>query len=218
MTDPRFALTPEHVTKLWTAIELHSTAIAEEYLTPTDRIPGASTMTHSCIYTSAAILVDAGLRPSELAALLWTDVQGIDSAQAWINIAAVNSKSHRARQLSCTARLTRRLALHRAMQRKTPTPHPSSVLHAYPKQSAQITTRTIQRWITGLTQQILGATVRPYDLRHTYATLLLRVADIETVRQALGHRHLTTTQRYLHTQPQTHREAAAAFETATTKG
>ncbi len=216
MQDPRQALTPPEVAKLWVAIQADSTQIKLEFLPPDARPPGASRLTAACIWTAPAVLVDAGLRPSELASLQWADVQGLDGKQAWLNIAAVNSKSHRARQIACTSRLTARLAVHRELQRRAAGPAPSTVLHAYPAQAAAISTRTLQRWINWVSQSAIARIVRPYDLRHTYATLLLRVADIETVRQALGHRHISTTQHYLHTQSESHRSAAGEFETATT--
>lgn len=48
----------------------------------------------------------------------------------------------------------------------------------------------------------------PHKLRHTYATFLLRNgADIETVRQLLGHSDITTTQIYCHSTLQQMQEA-----------
>ena len=38
-----------------------------------------------------------------------------------------------------------------------------------------------------------------YSLRHTYCTSMLRSkVDLETVRDRMGHRHISTTQQYLH--------------------
>jgi integrase len=43
------------------------------------------------------------------------------------------------------------------------------------------------------------ATIRLYDLRHYYVTKILhRVQNTEIVRQIVGHKHLNTTQRYMH--------------------
>jgi integrase len=42
-------------------------------------------------------------------------------------------------------------------------------------------------------------TIRLYDLRHAYCTKQLkRTQNTETVRQIMGHKHLNTTQKYLH--------------------
>ena len=42
-------------------------------------------------------------------------------------------------------------------------------------------------------------TIRLYDLRHAYVTRQLRrTQNCETVRQIVGHKHLNTTQRYMH--------------------
>ncbi len=58
--------------------------------------------------------------------------------------------------------------------------------------------------------------LRFHDLRHTFGTRLIQSgADIETVRDLMGHHSITVTQRYLHTNEQRRREAV---ETLTRKG
>lgn len=52
----------------------------------------------------------------------------------------------------------------------------------------------------------------PYDLRHTFGTLAVRKAPLSDVQAWMGHRHITTTMRYVHYVPQ--HDAAARLSSA----
>jgi integrase len=49
--------------------------------------------------------------------------------------------------------------------------------------------------------------ITPYDCRHTFGSLAVRVASLADVQAWLGHQHITTTMRYVHHVPQ-HGQAA----------
>ncbi len=42
---------------------------------------------------------------------------------------------------------------------------------------------------------------RVHDLRHSFGTQAIRVFNIYEVQRMMGHRHITTTERYLHYAP-----------------
>jgi site-specific recombinase XerD len=63
-------------------------------------------------------------------------------------------------------------------------------------------------WTPALTAADLRFKVRFHDLRHAHASWLLAGgADLQTVKERMGHARLTTTEKYLHTLP--HADAAA---------
>jgi site-specific recombinase XerD len=71
-----------------------------------------------------------------------------------------------------------------------------------------------QIWTPALTQANLGFHVRLHDLRHAHASWLLAGgADIQVVKERLGHASITTTQRYLHTLPNADQAAVNAINT-----
>lgn len=52
--------------------------------------------------------------------------------------------------------------------------------------------------------------VTPHTTRHTYATTLLdKGADLKTVQELLGHTHIRTTEKYLHSSDEKKRDAVA---------
>jgi integrase/recombinase XerC len=72
-----------------------------------------------------------------------------------------------------------------------------SVWHTLLK-SNTITTRQVERIVNKAGWDALGRPVHPHMLRHTFATKLMRVTDIRTVQELLGHSNVTTTQIYTH--------------------
>jgi transposase len=58
-----------------------------------------------------------------------------------------------------------------------------------------------------------GFKVRVHDLRHAHASWLLHGgADLQVVKERLGHGSIVTTQKYLHTLPKADETAVDAFE------
>jgi hypothetical protein len=71
--------------------------------------------------------------------------------------------------------------------------------------------RTI--WAKALAKAGIGFRVTPHGLRHAHASWLLAGgADLQVVKERLGHGTITTTQRYLHTLPGADCAALAAMD------
>jgi len=67
-------------------------------------------------------------------------------------------------------------------------------------------------WLPALETADLGFHVRFHDLRHSHASWLLAGgADLQVVKERMGHRSIITTERYLHTLPEADETALEAF-------
>jgi integrase len=67
-------------------------------------------------------------------------------------------------------------------------------------------------WLPALERADLGFHVRVRDLRHAHASWALAGgADLKAVMDRMGHSQISTTQRYLHSLPDSDDKALAAF-------
>jgi integrase len=71
----------------------------------------------------------------------------------------------------------------------------------------------VQVWVPALKRAGITFHVRPHDLRHAHASWLLAGgADLQTVKDRLGHGSISTTEKYLHTLPDADDSALDAFD------
>lgn len=69
-----------------------------------------------------------------------------------------------------------------------------------------------QVWYPAVTTAGLKDSVRVHDLRHAHASWLLAGgADLQVVKERLGHSSISTTERYLHTLPEADETALVAL-------
>ncbi len=81
-----------------------------------------------------------------------------------------------------------------------------------------LSTRQVERIINKAGWDSLGRPVHPHMLRHTFATKLMRVTDIRTVQELLGHSNVTTTQIYTHPNADDKRKAIRDLESNQNSG
>lgn len=144
-------------------------------------------------YLIGLSLVLLGLRVSELNCIKWGDFH-TDVMETGIWLTLHCTKGGRTREIKVPQHLW---AMFEAYARQLSImQQPPATLRLFP-----ISTRQIERVIrkarekSGITKKLT-----PHWLRHTNATLaLLEGATLQQVQETLGHAHINTTQRYLHT-------------------
>ena len=145
-----------------------------------------------------ALMLYAGLRVGETTKLAWCDLVHNGATKSCITLDATITKTHRQRTLPINNRLALQIeAAWLATRSNTHWSPAHYALAAGPDRNA-VTTRSIQRKLAALTYALLGRSITPHVLRHTFATRLLAVTNIRAVQDALGHKSLTSTQIYTH--------------------
>ena len=163
----------------------------------------------------AGIAVDTGARPREIAGMRWSALQLVNEHDGWISIDPESAKRGRCRQVALTHRLAKLIESWCIDFPPTQPGAAEAYIVGRDHGHRRITTRTVQRAISRIGICALGKHLKPYDLRHTFATQLLRVSNLRVVQDALGHRSSSTTQIYTHVQSPDISNAVAKLEELT---
>lgn len=140
---------------------------------------------------ASALAALAGLRCIELARLTWDDVDQVDGV-LW-----VRGKGDRDRVVPISRQLRPILAAHDGS--------------AGPVLGRRMTAQRVSQLGNEHLRRV-GADCTMHQLRHSFATRLLRIAgDVAVVQQALGHASLSTTQIYAAVAPEAVAEAIARW-------
>ncbi|MFH1981084.1 MAG: tyrosine recombinase XerC [Pseudomonadota bacterium] len=141
------------------------------------------------------MLYSTGIRVSELAGLNTGDV---DAMAAMIR---VTGKGNKERIVPVGEKALRSVALYRQrLQAESGVPVNSGGAMFLNHRGGRLTTRSIARILEQLAQLIgVEIPVSPHGMRHSFATHLLDAgADLRVVQELLGHKSLSTTQKYTH--------------------
>jgi integrase len=141
--------------------------------------------------------LQTGFRKSELLSLQWTNV---DFRNRLIKVEAAYTKTHEARSVPMNQTLTATLK----SLKMSAADDPTASVFGY-RQMTKTFVRAVRR--AGI------ASFTFHDLRHTFASrLVMAGVDLATVKELMGHKHITMTLRYAHLAPGHKRSAIAALD------
>lgn len=149
-------------------------------------------------YTMTLLMLDTGIRVGELVQLKNNDFIVKDTLKDTLLLPWYITKTKKERTVPLSQRLKNALnqfIYHNVHNR------PGKILWwtFYAKNFERpITTRQVERIIELASRESIGRPIHPHVLRHTFASKLMRVTSSRVVQQLLGHKRLSSTQRYTH--------------------
>lgn len=149
-------------------------------------------------YLITLLMLDAGLRVGEVTGLSFGDLVFNQEPVRSVVINRKIAKNNHERTVPLTERLQK------AIEAMIPlwsvfkhVPDTNPAIRSHPG-GPRITVRQVERIMRTISARILGRNINPHQLRHTFATRLMRVTSVRTVQQLLGHLSLSSTQIYTH--------------------
>ena len=146
----------------------------------------------------ACLMLDAGLRVGEVVSLKLSHIFFNYEPVRTLVLTPSITKNHKERTVPVGTRLRDSLISYR-----TNFVPPNAIIYDdycfYTSDSKHcMTTRQVENIITTAALKCWGRRINPHMLRHTYASRMMRVTNMRTVQELLGHNYITSTQIYTH--------------------
>lgn len=163
------------------------------------RMRDGTTQSPPEIRLAILLALHAGLRLSEVCGLNIDNISTSGIINSAVEITAENAKYARARTVPLDQTLRQSISEYIRLTRPKQIDDSSvSALLICKHTKQRITPRTIQRQYKSIAAQLAIRGTTFHSLRHTFAERLRRVTDLPTLQMLLGHRHLSSTQVYMH--------------------
>ncbi len=144
------------------------------------------------------LMLEAGLRVGETVQLKQNDLYDHCDPVQWLRIRAEISKTKTERCIPLSNTVKNAIE----QMNRSYWPYygigPDDWAFGSASKNRHITVRQVQNMINDLSLKAIKRSVRPHILRHTFASRLMKTANIRVVQQLLGHARLSSTQIYTH--------------------
>jgi len=153
------------------------------------------TLRNRCLFL---LMLDAGLRVGEVVALQISDLYFRGKPVKALTVRGEISKSGVERLVPLTERVRTALVDYGLQIAEGIYEDTTKKAFSSGTEHKALTTRQVERIIRHVSCLVLGRPIHPHILRHTFATKLMRLTDLRTVQELLGHNSITSTQIYTH--------------------
>jgi len=149
-------------------------------------------------YLIGCLMLEAGLRVGEVVSLRLSHLYFNRSPASSLVLTEDITKNHVERIVPISGRLRAALVEYLENSEWLKSARSWELVFASNGPQRSLTTRQVERVIRKAGMKALGRPVHPHMLRHTFATKLMRVTDMRTVQELLGHCKITSTEIYTH--------------------
>lgn len=144
------------------------------------------------------LMLDAGFRVSEVAKTKRGALMFASEFVETVTVSANAAKLKIERSIPTTERLKDTLRLmDKYSWQPDNVPATGHAIYAS-SQDKPLDVRQLRRIVGHISRIAIGREINPHMLRHTFATRLMKKANIRVVQELLGHKCLTSTQIYTH--------------------
>jgi len=144
------------------------------------------------------LMLDAGLRIGEVIQLKPNDLVFNSNPMKSIILSCTITKNRKMRTIPVSVRLSKVINLMHWAYWYNYSEQEYKYAFTTRDRSKPMSRRAIEYMIEIISLATLGRSINPHMLRHTFATRLMKITNIRTVQELLGHSSLTSTQIYTH--------------------
>lgn len=150
-------------------------------------------------YTMILLALNTGLRNSEIIGLTVECIRPFEVVSNFLQVPRLIGKGGVSREIPLGA--DTREALNNFLMYKVDTGEGDqsfSYLFCSKYTGRKLSPRDFQRILYKISVKVLGRSIHPHVLRHTFATKVLANSNLRIVQKLLGHKNISTTQIYTH--------------------
>lgn len=144
------------------------------------------------------LMLDAGLRVGEVVKLRLSHLYFNELPVQTLVLTGTVTKNHKERSIPVNVRLAESLRTYFSTWLLVDLVNVDAFAFYCKSEVLPLTTRQVENIINSAGKKAFGRPVNPHMLRHTFASKLMRVTNMRTVQELLGHSYITSTQIYTH--------------------